>query len=139
MFSLIGINVLFDPVFSDYIGPLNTSKLGQPRYRKCPVSVEDVSQLPPIHIVCISHDHYDHTDVPTIRALHANFPSIRWCVPAKMDEWLRRTIDDPDVRALSWWESETLEIKQKNVLVEFVPAQHWCIRGLTWSWYVKTF
>ena len=139
------INVLFDPVFSDIIGPIQ--KLGSRRYRESPV--KNVSQLPRIDVVCISHDHYDHLDVTSIRDLHRVFPDIKWCVPARTDEWLSSTLDKPDVVSLSWWEDTTLDLscittsptenvdnEKLSLSVEFVPAQHWCLRGLTTgSWY----
>ena len=167
------INVLFDPVFSEKIGPVHM--IGQSRYRTCPV--KRASELPRIDVVCLSHDHYDHCDVPTIRDLHLEFPSIKWCVPLRTDQWLRTVIDDPDVSALTWWETMTLDLactrgtthstttssddhqsklsKNKNsnpdqdnndkssgeskrpqnqlLVVEFVPAQHWCLRGMSWG------
>ena len=135
------INVLFDPVFSDRIGPVQLQRLGigSARYRACPV--KNASQLPRIDVVCISHDHYDHLDVPSITDLHRAFPYIKWCVAARTDEWLSKTLDTPDVVALSWWENKTLDLSclsqdadddtKFSLSVEFVPTQHWCLRGLT--------
>jgi L-ascorbate metabolism protein UlaG (beta-lactamase superfamily) len=61
-----GINVLTDPVWSPSVGP--TSWLGPRRHHEPGVRFED---LPHIDVVLLSHDHYDHTDLPTLRALTA--------------------------------------------------------------------
>lgn len=132
-----GVNILFDPVFSNCIGPTTyfVSWLGQKRYRRCPTTV---AELPPIDIVCVSHDHYDHLDRLTVVALHKRFgAAIKWCLPLGTDKWLQSIIEDPNQIAFNWWQSECVDIqsggrgggREGNVEVEFVPAQHWCLRG----------
>lgn len=59
-----GLNILTDPVFSNYASPVNY--VGPARYTPAPCTISD---LPPIHIVLISHNHYDHVDSASIRSL----------------------------------------------------------------------
>src|SRR6266699_896124 len=61
-----GSNILTDPIWSERASPL--SWIGPRRRRKPGVSWED---LPPIDLVLISHNHYDHMDLPTLRRLSA--------------------------------------------------------------------
>jgi L-ascorbate metabolism protein UlaG (beta-lactamase superfamily) len=59
-----GLNILTDPVWSDYASPV--AGLGPKRHRAPGVAFED---LPKIDIILLSHSHYDHMDIPTLRAL----------------------------------------------------------------------
>ena len=90
-----GLTVLTDPVWSRKI-------LGTPA-RVTPVGVA-WQDLPPIDAVVISHNHYDHLDLPTLRRLPRATPLF---VPAGMGEWCRRrgfTV----VTELDWWEGAEL-------------------------------
>ena len=58
------LNILTDPIWSDYASPL--PPLGPKRHRAPGVRFDD---LPPIDLVLISHSHYDHLDIPTLRRL----------------------------------------------------------------------
>ena len=58
---------------------------GPKRYTKPPCHVKD---LPTIHAVVISHNHYDHLDVSTVRQLHGRFnDELRWFVPLGLKSW----------------------------------------------------
>jgi len=70
------VRILFDPIFSFRAGP--TAYTGVSRLLSSPCKVED---LPKIHVVAISHSHYDHLDSSSIVALHKRFPDIVFCVP----------------------------------------------------------
>src|SRR5437764_15404009 len=61
-------NILTDPMYSERAGPLNL--LGPRRVRQPAVRFED---LPPIATVLLSHNHYDHCDIPTLRRLARRF------------------------------------------------------------------
>jgi len=63
LFQLDGVNILTDPIWSDHAGPL-----GFGPKRLVPPGLK-LDELPPIHAVIISHDHYDHLDVRTIQQL----------------------------------------------------------------------
>jgi L-ascorbate metabolism protein UlaG (beta-lactamase superfamily) len=67
LIQLDGVNILTDPHWSDRASPVS---FAGPRRVSAPgMRFED---LPPIHIVVISHDHYDHLDVATVKRLSAS-------------------------------------------------------------------
>jgi len=74
-------------------------------------------RLPPIHDVLISHSHYDHLDVPTIRRLGKD---VRYWVPGGLSGWFRKR-GIGCCRELGWWESTPLSEK---ITIHSVPAQH---------------
>lgn len=59
-----GINILTDPIWSDIAGPFNLA--GPRRVAEPGIAFDD---LPPIDLIVVSHNHYDHMDVPTVRRL----------------------------------------------------------------------
>jgi L-ascorbate metabolism protein UlaG (beta-lactamase superfamily) len=115
-----GFNLLTDPVYSERVGPMN---LGGPRRVRAPgVPFE---ALPPIDCVLLSHNHYDHLDVPTIRRLaRAGDPLV---VTGLRNGLLVRRCGVRRVVELDWWESHHAGGK---LHVTFVPAQHFSSRGL---------
>lgn len=118
-----GINVLTDPVFSDYASPVQWA--GPKRVTKPALSA---SELPPIHAVVISHDHYDHLDVASIKAL-GNEPM--YYVPLGIKAWLiDRGIHADRINEMDWWESSTLVHAGQSVEITATPAQHFSGRGL---------
>jgi N-acyl-phosphatidylethanolamine-hydrolysing phospholipase D len=127
LISVDGIHVLTDPVFSNRCSPF--SFFG-PKRRHAPGL--DLHELPQIDYVIISHNHYDHLDRHTVKALHRRFPEITWVVPTGVKNWFaRRKIKK--VIELSWWEKrETRSERRPNVKLTFtaVPAQHFSGRHL---------
>ena len=63
LFQVDGMNILSDPVFGKYCGATQSRPFGKKRFRDCKT---DVDNLPDIHAVVISHDHYDHLDYYTV-------------------------------------------------------------------------
>lgn len=116
-------NVLTDPVWSDRVSPLPW--LGPRRLVRPGIPFDG---LPPIDVIVISHDHYDHLDAPTVRALTGRFPDARWVAPLGHANWLARrgarTIDE-----LDWWTSVRLEAEGASLEITALPAQHWTRRN----------
>lgn len=117
-----GINLLTDPMFSDRASPL--SFVGPMRKHKPGVLV---SELPHIHLVVISHNHYDHLDEASVRSLAAQpGGSPLFVVPLGLKAWLaERGI--ANAVELDWWQSHRLG----DVEIVLTPVQHWSGRGLT--------
>jgi L-ascorbate metabolism protein UlaG (beta-lactamase superfamily) len=115
-----GLTVLTDPVLGPRASPLSFA--GPLRRTPSPV---DVAGLPPIDVVLISHNHYDHLDAGTVRALSRRFPQAVFLVPLGMKHWFdRRGIRN--VRELDWWASTDV----RGATFTFVPARHWSARTL---------
>ncbi len=115
------LNILTDPVFSERVGP--APWLGQRRYRPPGVRFED---LPPIDVVLLSHDHYDHFDIPTLQRLARRFhPKI---ITGLGNAELLRAAGIGGGEEIDWWQSTSLA---DGVNVRAVPVQHWSGRTLS--------
>lgn len=110
---------LTDPVFSARASPLS---FAGPR-RLVPPGVP-LHALPRIDFALLSHDHYDHADLPTIRQLARRH--VPFVVPRGVGELVRRAGGSVAVE-LAWWESAAVA----GVTVTCVPARHFGGRGLT--------
>jgi len=113
-----GLNILTDPVYSERVSPFRS--LGPKRVRAPGLPFE---QLPPIHLVLISHNHYDHLDLATLVRLASTHQPL--FVTGLGNRALLEQFALSDVRELDWWES----IDVRGVDVWFTPAQHWSGRG----------
>ncbi len=121
--SYQGIHLLTDPIWSHRCSPLRF--LGPSRLHPPGLELE---ALPPIDIVVISHNHYDHLDHKTVMRLFSLFPEIVWIVPQGMKKWfLKRGIKH--VFELAWWEQSLLS-RKLAIKITAVPAQHWSGRTL---------
>jgi L-ascorbate metabolism protein UlaG (beta-lactamase superfamily) len=81
-----------------------------------------LDRLPPLDLLLISHNHYDHLDAPTVRTLPRNTPVV---APGGLGRWFRYR-GFTAVTELDWWES----VRLGELEVTFVPAHHWSRRGL---------
>lgn len=121
LIQLPGLNLLTDPVWSDRSSPVGFA--GPHRFVPPPLALED---LPPIHAVLISHDHYDHLDRPTVRSLHRLLgDELVWLTPLGYREWfhslgIRRVVER------DWWEEAPLPGDRYEAVC--VPARHWTRR-----------
>lgn len=116
--QLGSVNIITDPVWSDRASPWRS--LG-PR-RLVPPGVA-IDALPPIDVVLLSHNHYDHLDAPTVRTLAAAQPRARWVVPLRLSGLLR-SLGARDVEELDWWN----ELRIGDATVGCTPARHFSAR-----------
>jgi L-ascorbate metabolism protein UlaG (beta-lactamase superfamily) len=114
-----GLNLLTDPVFSERVSPV--SWLGPRRVR--PPGL-DFDALPRIDAVLVSHNHYDHMDLATLRRLQLR-DKPRFVVPLGNARHLRSAGID-DAVELDWWDQTTVGDETR---VTLVPVQHWSGRG----------
>jgi N-acyl-phosphatidylethanolamine-hydrolysing phospholipase D len=114
-----GVNVLTDPVWSGRTSPVGFA--GPRRLVPPGLRFED---LPPIHGVLVSHDHYDHLDLATVRRL-ARVHRPTFYVPLGLRHWFD-TLGIAEVVELDWWQSAPL----RGLHVTAVPAQHSSGRSL---------
>jgi L-ascorbate metabolism protein UlaG (beta-lactamase superfamily) len=115
----LGSNILTDPIWSERVGPVSWA--GPRRRRKPGVSWED---LPSIDVVLISHNHYDHLDLPTLCRL-AGRGNSTFIVPAGVGRLLRSQNIGP-THELDWDESLPLP----GFTVHCVPALHFSSRRI---------
>jgi N-acyl-phosphatidylethanolamine-hydrolysing phospholipase D len=117
-----GLNVLTDPIFSTRASPVQFA--GPARAQAPGIALRD---LPPIDVVVISHNHYDHLDRNSILSLanqHGGAPL--FLVPLGVKHWLERLGIRRAVE-LDWWD----EYSHQGVSFCFTPAQHWSGRSLS--------
>lgn len=132
LIQIAGINLLTDPIWSERASPFSWA--GPKRF--LPPGVE-FSRLPPIDVVLISHNHYDHMDLDTVAALRREHDPL-FVVPLGNCQYLQMA-DDPRCQELDWWQRVEPE---NGLLINAVPVQHWSRRGLLdanralWAGYV---
>ena len=129
------LTILTDPIFSERASPLNFA--GPKRLIKPVIKIKD---LPEVDVITISHNHYDHLDINSLRKIQKKFPNVKILVP-KGDLKLLKNYNLNNGFEFLWWE----EIAFNNTKFIFTPAQHWSARGLRdrnkslWgSWFIKT-
>jgi L-ascorbate metabolism protein UlaG (beta-lactamase superfamily) len=116
-----GLNILTDPTWSERASPV--SWVGPRRHRAPGLRFED---LPPIDLVLISHNHYDHLDIQTLRRLHAEHRP-RFIVGLG-NQALLNAKGVPGSIELDWWQD--VEVGQ-GLKVTSVPSKHFSGRGLS--------
>ncbi|WP_030686814.1 MBL fold metallo-hydrolase [Streptomyces globisporus] len=115
-----GHRVLFDPVWGDRCSPFPFA--GPKRLHAVPVPL---AELGPVDVVVISHDHYDHLDLPTIKALATT--DTLFAVPLGVGAHLERWgVPASRLRELDW--NESTEVGELRLTA--TPARHFCGRGL---------
>ena len=114
-----GRNILTDPVWSRRVSPFDF--IGPARVAAPGVAFD---RLPRIDAVLLSHNHYDHLDIDTLRRLHAAH-AMPVLTPLGNDTILRDAIPGIDVRAADW--GGTLDAD--GLTVRLLPCHHWSARG----------
>ncbi|MFK8049852.1 MAG: MBL fold metallo-hydrolase [Halioglobus sp.] len=115
-----GITFLTDPTWSNRPSPVPL--IGPRRYVAPGIAFED---MPPIDFVLISHNHYDHLDLPTLRDLAKRNVDTVFFVPLGNGD-LMRGKGISNVRELNWGHTATY----KGVTIHCLPSQHWSKRSL---------
>ncbi len=116
-----GLNILTDPIWSERASPFGFA--GPRRVAAPGVRFED---LPPIDLVLVSHNHYDHLDLPTLKRLHQSFDPLV-LTPLGNDVIIRSAVPGMRLETLDWGEGFSFNDKIRLTLE---PMQHWSARGL---------
>jgi N-acyl-phosphatidylethanolamine-hydrolysing phospholipase D len=114
------LNVLTDPVWGERATPFR----GIGPRRLMPPGV-DFDALPPIDLVLISHNHYDHLDAPTVRRLARKFPNASWLCPLGLADLLR-SFGVQHVTECDWWG----RVETPAFTATCTPARHFSARWL---------
>ena len=114
------LNILIDPVWSERVSPL--AWYGPKRHRPPGIRFED---LPPIDLVLISHNHYDHMDLPTLQRLVRAFHP-RIVVGLGNSAFLSKN-GISGGEDIDWWQSLSIA---PDVRLTGVPARHWSARAM---------
>jgi len=122
LLEIDGRRVLTDPVWGKRASP--STLVGPRRFQPAPVALR---AMPPVDLVVLSHDHYDHLDYPTVRALAATaVPFVTSLgVGAHLEAW---GVAPSRIHELDWW--ETFALPGSELTVTAAPSQHFSGRGL---------
>jgi L-ascorbate metabolism protein UlaG (beta-lactamase superfamily) len=113
--------ILTDPVFSERASPVQWA--GPKRFQAPPI---DLAQLPPLAVVVLSHNHYDHLDYHSIQALAAT--TEHFLAPLGVGDTLAEWgVPVSKIRQLDWWQHADVA----GIRFVATPAQHFSGRGLT--------
>lgn len=118
LLQIDGLNFLTDPIWSERCSPVPFA--GPKRHRPPGLRFDD---LPDIDAVLVSHNHYDHMDMPTLRRLRRT----RVFAPLGSAALLARS-GVRNATDLDWWDSVPLA---NGVTITCVPSQHFCARSLS--------
>jgi L-ascorbate metabolism protein UlaG (beta-lactamase superfamily) len=114
-----GVRVLTDPIWSERCSPV---RFAGPRRVRAPG--QSLDALPGVDLILVSHNHYDHMDLPTLRQVRT-----RWAPRVATGLGNARHLAKANLRSaveLDWWQS----IELAGARVTYVPAQHFSSRGL---------
>jgi N-acyl-phosphatidylethanolamine-hydrolysing phospholipase D len=121
LLQLGGLNVITDPVFSQRASPVQW--IGPRRVMDPALPID---ALPPLDVILISHNHYDHLDRPAVKRIAAAHPGTTWIVPLGLGAYIRRW-GARDIVELDWWQQTVV----KGLHVTATPARHFSARRLS--------
>ena len=119
LIKLGNTTIITDPVFSKNAGPLI---FGPKRFTEPALNLKEI---PPVDIFLLTHNHYDHQDMMTIRRFP--FKKTKVITPLKLGKYFKRN-GYSDVNEMDWYEEIIINEKMK---ITFLPAVHWSKRSLT--------
>ena len=120
LIRLPGLTVLTEPVFSERCSPVRFA--GPKRVRAPGIALAD---LPRIDLILLSHNHYDHMDLDSLRALHHHSPGARIVTPLGNAAYLAKNSIHAAIE-LDWWQTATVH----GAHVTITPARHFSARTL---------
>ncbi|MBP9811874.1 MBL fold metallo-hydrolase [Candidatus Gracilibacteria bacterium] len=126
LIQVAGLNILTDPVWNNRSSPW--SWIGPKRYQDPGVSLEN---LPKIDVILLSHNHYDHMEVPTLKKLEVRDNSVIYTGLGNQEYLKKREIHN--VVDMDWWDETDYKGKNsdEHLHIIYLPAQHFSARGVT--------
>ena len=115
-----GLNVLTDPVFSQRAFPVQW--IGPRRVMDPALAIE---ALPPLDVIVVSHNHYDHLDRPAVKRIARAHPGAAWVVPLGLGSYIGAW-GAREIIELDWWQSAMVH----GLRVTATPARHFSNRRL---------
>ncbi len=120
--QVAGLNILTDPVWSERASPFSFA--GPRRINPPGIRLDD---LPPIDIVLVTHNHYDHMDLETLLALEKrNQP--HFITPLANDSLIRTRVPGARITVMDWGQSQKVA---PNVTIHCEPCHHWSARAMS--------
>jgi L-ascorbate metabolism protein UlaG (beta-lactamase superfamily) len=120
LIQVAGLNILTDPVWSERVSPFTF--IGPKRVVGPGIRFED---LPPIDLVLVSHNHYDHLDLATLKRLN-DVHKPRIITPLGNDTIIRHAAPDANIATLDWGDRIVIA---DGVAIDAEPSHHWSARG----------
>lgn len=129
-------NIFFDPVFTTYASPIQFwGPEGIKRQTKVPATVQEMAEAGvKIDVVAISHNHYDHLAIDTLKQFIKYYPKIKFMMAKNdgriMESFLTVEQMQNNFQDFFWWENKMFQNDSPtSYRLTFVPAQHWSNRG----------
>lgn len=115
LIQMHGLNILIDPVLADRASPVSFA--GPERFLDMFITPEE---LPELDVIIISHDHYDHLDMATIKKLDSK--TELFIVPLGVENHLERWgVNSEKIKNMAWWE----EFDINGLTIACAPARHY--------------
>jgi N-acyl-phosphatidylethanolamine-hydrolysing phospholipase D len=114
------LNVITDPVFCQRAFPVQW--LGPRRVMNPALSLEE---LPPLDVVLLSHNHYDHLDRSAVKHIARAHPQATWIVPLNLGAYIQRW-GVRNIVELDWWQETSIS----SLRIRATPARHMSARRL---------
>jgi L-ascorbate metabolism protein UlaG (beta-lactamase superfamily) len=121
LIQVAGLNILTDPVWAERTSPVSFA--GPKRVNVPGIRLED---LPAIDIVIVTHNHYDHLDIETLKTLQ-EMHRPQFITPLGNDAIFGPELDQPRITVMDWGGKDYVG---KNVTIHCEPCHHWSARGL---------
>lgn len=112
-----GVTIITDPILGNL--PFSKRRIDKPY---------SIDSLTNIDYMLISHDHRDHLDIPSIKALYRNNPNITLLVPLQTSTLVQKKVNkNITIQEAGWYQEY---IVPENIRIFFLPSKHWGRRGL---------
>lgn len=122
-----GVTFLTDPIWSQRCSPVSFA--GEVRYTDVPCQL---TEIPPVDFVLISHTHYDHLDINTIKKVFELHPECKFYIPLMTKNmFVGLGIPKEQLFEMDWWDATVFESKDENKFrIIYTPTQHFSRRGM---------